>query len=623
MSQTLLNELNEEIRRLYIAGSDLAAGDYRLKRLLPTLQQLGERAPVFKKLGEGVEALIASPESGAAESARQLQDVNLLLQSVLRTQGQAGTSEHTVPFKSKPIALQTRLSYRKCSPLRTALTTRGGGRHEVILEAYREGLFNDLRLLPLAIEALNDPYMEIAELAMTDILPSYGPDVAVHLLESFDPMGGKLEARKLTVAARSGDPSAYAVVYDAALTGSNEVRTTAIRLLAGHSEYEQALLDFSRDKKKGIREAAFYALAESGWDSAAERLYEASKDKDSELVNSSLARCQSEKLNGWLIRDFAELMASLPEVLDSKEKTEEIWTRTKRYLWSLHQKKSPELEQLYLGVLRQYNLYMFKLGWVFLANEAMDYIGKTGSAEGAELMRSAVEMDLKKFAGSHSYARETFRKAQPILAPERLYEEYSVLVQNLAKASAVSRSVNNAKQLLDTIEDMVITRRYQAYEQIWNDGNTEAYTYIVEMPPPSEMETKWDARWLDHFIERDHLALVSAFARPNHEEASAFLLRKLRNSPEFRNRFANLAVMGLVRADLEETRLHEALMQAMEDERNTECREIEPFLFEQLCRLPVSYAERIKAALPKFTSHAEQQLEYILKTMKPIEQGAC
>ncbi|MNO01529.1 hypothetical protein D3C81_2216860 [compost metagenome] len=54
----------------------------------------------------------------------------------------------------------------------------------------------------------------------------------------------------------------------------------------------------------------------------------------------------------------------------------------------------------------------------------------------------------------------------------------------------------------------------------------------------------------------------------------------------------------------------------MEDERNTECSEIEPYLFEQLCRLPVSYAEPISAVLPKFKANAEEQIEYILKNMR-------
>ena len=613
MSQALLMELNEEIRRLYIAGSDLASGDYRLKRLLPSFKQLGERAPVFKKLAEGVDALIA--EGGGGESPRQLQDVNLLLRSVLRTQGKGAAEGETTPLPTVPVALRTDLSYRKLSPVRTALTTRGGGRHEIIVEAFREGLFQDLRLLPLAIEALNDPYAEIAEFAMNDVLPSYGPDIVPHLLESFHPAGGMLEVRKLTVIAKSGGKNVLDVVYGAAVAGSDEVRTTAIRLLAGHAEYEQALLDFSRDKKKSIREAAYQALAGSGWDSAAERLYEAFSGKDGESAASPVMQCQSELLNGWLVRDFAELVLSVGEGNFNQEKLDNVWNQAKRYLWALHQKSSPELGRLYLDVMRNYELYMYKLGWAFLANEAMRYVHHEDTEEGRELVRAAVELDLKKHAKSASYSRDIFKRAQPVLPPERLYEAFAVILEERAKASAVGRSANEAKLLLDIIEDLVVTRGYREAEQAWSGGH-KGYVYHVEMPSREEIAAKWDPRWLDRFIAMDRMALVSAFARPGHAEAVSYLLTKLKNSPEFRNRFANLAVMGLVRSGVPEEVLHEALIRAVEDERNTECREIEPFLFEQLCGLPASYAGRLRASLPKFGSHSADQLEYILKNME-------
>ncbi|BFH62018.1 HEAT repeat domain-containing protein [Paenibacillus azoreducens] len=616
MSQTLLMELNEEIRRLYIAGSDLAAGDHRLRRLVPPFQQLGEKAPVFKKLAEGVNELIDAGGS-EADSARKLQDVNLLLQSVLRTQGKGSAEGETVPLANSPLPLQTRMSYRKLAAVRNALSTRGGGRYEIIIEGYREGVFADLRLLPLAVEALSDPYSEIADFAMTDILPSYGKEIVPYLLASFQPSGGRVESRKLTVIAKNGGKEVLNTVFEAAMSGSDEVRTTAIQLLAGHIEYEQALLDFSRDKKKSIRQAAYNALADSGWESAVARLYEASQGKDCELVNPSLNRCKSPQLTERLAGDFADQLQSLQDAAKDKEKTEEIWTQVKRYLWALHQKASPELEELYLGVLREYKHYMFKLGWSFLANEAIDYIKKTDSEEGRQLLQAAVESDLKHYAGTNAYARETFIKAQPVLSPERIYEAYSPIVKDRVHAKAISRSANYCKQLLDTIEDMVVLRRYQAYKQVWSYGEEE-YAYHVEMLPQEEIAAGWDPRWLDHFIELDRMALVSAFARPGHADAASYLFLKLRNSPEFRNRFANLAVMGLVRAEVAPQQLHEALVQALEDERNTDCREIEPFLFEQLCGLPAAYEARVRAALPKFSSKAEEQLEYILKNMSSI-----
>ncbi len=613
MSNTPLMELNAEIRRLYIAGSDLAAGDYRLKRLLPSFQQMGERAPVFKKLAEGIGELIDSEANGPeADSAKRLQDINLLLKSVLKTQGKGAAEGETVPLVTNPLPLRTLLSYRKLSAVRTALTTRGGGRYEVIDEAYQSGYFQDLRLVPLAIQALSDPYVEIAELAMNQILPSYGTAIVPLLLDGFQPQGGKLEARKLTVMAKCGGKDVLDVIYEAAVSGSDEVRNTAIILLAGHREYEAALLGWSRDKKKGIREAAYRALADSGWDSAVERLYEAFQGKESELVTPFLARCHSPLLTRMLAEDFAVLLESQLEVPKEKPSSDDPGSLIKRYIWCLHLKESPELESLYLNVLRHYEWYMFKRDWVFLANEAINYTLKAGSAEGSRLIGEAVELDLVRYAGTSQFTRETFKKAQPILSPQRLYEVYANVLESGVGASALSRHGKNCKQLLETIEDVVVSRTYQRLTQVWAYGE-ESYAYRVEMPSSEEMAENWDSRWLDHFIGLDHLALVSAFARPGHTEAISFLLSRLKNSPEFRNRFANMAVIGLVRAGIPEHDLHEALIHAMEDERNVDCHEIEPFLFEQLCRLPLTYAERIRAVLPKFKGRAEDQLTYMLK----------
>ncbi|MNP02332.1 hypothetical protein D3C76_941820 [compost metagenome] len=394
------------------------------------------------------------------------------------------------------------------------------------------------------------------------------------------------------------------------------MRTTAIRLLAGHLEYEQALLDWSRDKKKGIREAAYEALADSGWNSAAERLYEASLGKDNDLVNPSLARCHSTLLTEKLTRDFASLLKTQQEALGDKQKIDELWPQVKRYLWALHHKESPELEALYLDVLRHYELYMFKLDWVFVANEAMNYMKRIDSEEIHRLMEACVELDLIHYAKSSSYTRETFIKVRPILSSKRLYEEYAKILVEGVHASALSNSSKNGKRLLETIEDQVISRNYRAYTKVWAYGEKTGYTYHVKMLSQEEMTASWDSRWLDHFIQWDHLALVSAFARPDHPQSASYLLGKLQTSPEFRNRFANLTVMGLVRAGVKEEVLHEAIVRAMEDERNTECSEIEPYLFEQLCRLPVSYAEPISAVLPKFKANAEEQIEYILKNMR-------
>jgi hypothetical protein len=58
MALAILIELSEEITRLYIAGSALSVTDPRLKKYIPQLQKLAEKAPVFKALEEKLSSLI-------------------------------------------------------------------------------------------------------------------------------------------------------------------------------------------------------------------------------------------------------------------------------------------------------------------------------------------------------------------------------------------------------------------------------------------------------------------------------------------------------------------------------------------------------------------------------------
>lgn len=615
MSTALLQELNQEVRRLYIAGSDLAAGDFRLKRLLPQFQQLGERAPVFKRLGEGITALI-EPEMGKdVHSAQLLQDLNQLLSAVLHTQGTTSPEGEQSSINNIPLSLSSEFSFRKLSAVQVALTTKGGGRYEIIEDAWKEGLFQDLRMVDLAIEALNDSYMEIAELVMNDILPSYGYEIVPLLVETFNKAGGKSESRKLTVIARAGGKDVLDLIYQAAETGSDEVRSTAIRLLAPYEEYEAELVEWSRNKKKSIREAAYDALAVRGSARAVERLYEAFLGKDKELVSFALYKCQSAQLTEWLVRDLSALLDSIPVLKEANNNLEDVWASVRIHLRALSDKQSPQLEELYRNVMEQYPLYMTILESYYLINEAVRYMSRLETEDARELLRQYVEYDLVHYKNSGAYVEDVFRNAQSFLSPERVYEEYvDVLLKGYA-SSPQSNAGRERKRLLDTMADIVIDRKYRPYEEL-SHFSSQGYTYYVEMMPQEQMEQNWDPRWLEIFIEQDEFMLVSAFARRGHQEVENYLLMKLKKSPEFRNRFANILIMGLVRAGIQDDLLHEALITALEDERNKQCYEFEPFVFKQLCQLPPSYYDRVQAVLPKYLGTAEDQLLYVLRKMK-------
>ena len=83
MSLALIEETAKEARRLAIAGSPLAVGDFRLKKLVPPLEQAGAKVPVFAQVAKAIGDLVNGTE---AESARGL--LNLTTQQSARTPSQ-------------------------------------------------------------------------------------------------------------------------------------------------------------------------------------------------------------------------------------------------------------------------------------------------------------------------------------------------------------------------------------------------------------------------------------------------------------------------------------------------------------------------------------------------------
>src|SRR5712671_1858618 len=87
MSLALIQESAKEVRRLAIAGSPLAVGDFRLRKLMAPLEQAGAKVPVFAQVAKGISDLVNGKE---ADSAANLLSLSTLINAILYTQGQSG-----------------------------------------------------------------------------------------------------------------------------------------------------------------------------------------------------------------------------------------------------------------------------------------------------------------------------------------------------------------------------------------------------------------------------------------------------------------------------------------------------------------------------------------------------
>src|SRR3954452_20731873 len=97
MSIAVLNQVYDEARRLAVAGSVAARGDFRLKKLLPPLEQAGAKAPVFAKVAEAARAVVDGPDESAAASLLELAS---LVTAILYTQGETGLAGELTPIET-------------------------------------------------------------------------------------------------------------------------------------------------------------------------------------------------------------------------------------------------------------------------------------------------------------------------------------------------------------------------------------------------------------------------------------------------------------------------------------------------------------------------------------------
>lgn len=540
---TLLQELHGELRRLYIAGSDLAADDFRLKKLEPKLSALGERAPVFKRIAEGTAALVGAAEP--FERAARLQDVSVLVHSVLATQGETGVDgtvediriDSAVPSR-RLHGLTTNRSSRELGEVRQALTSSGGGRYEVVLSAYERGLFDDLRMLPMAVHALGDSYSEIADMAAEKIVPGYGKAVVPYLLNGLDIQGGREHERRLQVIKLVGvspeDRASLDKLILAAEEGGAKICPAAIACLGTDPECEQRLLDWSRDSKRPIRESAYFALSVLDSEAARIRLYEAMNGKDewvvSEAIKSSISQASAESLIGL----YEE------KLHDRAEKQVNSIKDLRPLLTALGKVRHPELERLYTEMAQDLSVYPAlrrldkrEIGWV--TGAAADYFVRSNTVEALEHIERIAKTSPIMLV---DYA---FPLARRVLTPAEVYERYS---------GSASGKIRMSDDLLSMVFRQALYDRSGVRDR---------------RRPQREIETEWDPRWLDWAIDKNHVQLAAGFSRADNDRLLPFLKQAVRNRSSATSEQDNYYILDMLDdGPFDEPARFELLMQMIE-----------------------------------------------------------
>jgi len=293
-----LYELQQELNRLFIAGSKFAKNDPRLQKHIPILKKLGEKAPVFNKLAQDVEELL---QLDAQQSAEKLLSLSTLLYSVLYTQGVTTEEGAAVASQVPNVALadvNTQYSYLQLKPVLQALTESKSGRLETVKDAYERGIFKDSRTFGYLSFALADKYSELADYIMEVVIPASGKAMLPFLATDFK-LEDKVEnVRRLRLLYKLGYAEVDGLIDKIFAESLPNLQAEAIAILSDKKDEktEDFIISLTSDKNKTIRGAAYKALAKIGTQRSIDKLYE-------------LYSNNKQKGNGELL---AEAIASVP-----------------------------------------------------------------------------------------------------------------------------------------------------------------------------------------------------------------------------------------------------------------------------------------------------------------------
>ncbi len=537
MSIAVLSQVFTEARRLMIAGSVVARGDFRLKKLIPSLEQAGKQAPVFAKLAETAHAVIDGPEDSSAAS---LLELTSLVNAVLYTQGETGLGGKLVPIETTDLGgamMQT--SARVLKPLLESLSSTGSGRLELVKEAHGRGQFRDIRLIKPALGALDDPYPEIAELIAEKVLPMYGKAILPELLAKYDQKGTKGHPRRLKLM-YAIDPVGTRTLVKAALEGgSKEVKVVAISCLGTDAEDLPYLVEQASAKAQDVRAAAYQALAKVDKPEAVTVLAKALTGKDQVLAANAIEQSPTPKLVDLLVTEIRAGIDSLANTKDKKQVSATV-IRTNHFLRSLSNRDHAAAETLLLELFKRREELQKIKGDSLSGSDVIETVIYQMSSGSKASKRAIVKAHAEVPADQLG---QVFHAARQVLTPAQLYDTF---------APYLTAKVDEKKKG----KDLAWAQREAVMNAIHSGSNYYFYWYHddEDLEFDDKALPKYDPRWLDLAVNLKRARLIHALARPDHTAAKAYAkaefedaLKKAKTPDDVRDQLA--LMMRLVHPD--------------------------------------------------------------------------
>lgn len=517
MSIPVLIQVYDEMRRLAVAGSAVAAGDFRLKKLVAPLEKSGEKAPVFAKVAQAVQAVVDSTEKTASTA---LLDLATLVNAILYTQGETGAAGELKPLETTDLGGQsTQASARVLKPLLEALQSTGSGRMELVRDAFERGTFKDLRLVKPALKAIDDPYPEIGQFMVDKVLPLYGKAILGELRTTIDVKGRGGHLHRLHLMHRLDPDGSRDVIRSALNDGSKEMKVAAVECLGTTGDDLAYLLEQAKAKAKDVRAAALRAMAAA--DASAVDVVAALKKAiagaDLELVAARVSQCSLPEIRDFVLEQAEAQLAELPKLKDKKQQGPAV-NRLQQLVTCLEERTDAQAEAFLLKC--------------FDGAPALAAIkSEPSGADLNELVANVLSRGTPKMRQRLFAAHETLAggmlppaifAARATLAPAAFYDEFSPLLNGLSDKRTKKNSAahDRADALLAVLTSDERDDDHFYYRPWMYDRRRDVPRAAVPLP-------ELDPRWLDAAVDAGSLELVRELARPGHAAANRFLSEQL------------------------------------------------------------------------------------------------
>jgi hypothetical protein len=525
MSIPVLIQVYDETRRLAIAGSAVVAGDFRLKKLVPPLEESGKKAPVFAKVAQAVQAVVDSNEKTASIA---LLELTTLVNAILYTQGETGIAGELKPLETTDLGGQaTQASARILKPLLEALSSTGSGRIELVRDAHERGIFKDLRLVKAALNAIDDPYPEIGQFMCEHVLPMYGKAILPQLREKLDVKGRGGHIHRLQLMHQLDAAGSRDVIQLTLSEGSKEMRVAAVECLGKTDDDLTYLLEQAKAKAKDVRAAALRALSAAGTTAkdVIAALKKAIDGEDLELIVSRVNQSSLPEIRGYVLEQAEKQFAETLKLKDAKAQGPAIH-RMQQLASCMHGWTEPTAEAFVLKC--------FESAKAFAAIKS-EPSGSDFNELAAQLLCSGTPKMQQQLVAAHKtlagpMLSSALFAARATMAPAAFYDEFRPLLKEPEEKG--SKKAGGTYDRRTALSGVLTSQEYRpwmsGYGGIRHDARRPAGTPLRDLDP----------RWLDAAVEAQSPELVYALARPGHGATNQFLsdrVASLKEPFEMRN----------------------------------------------------------------------------------------